>query len=80
MDIRVFPAVPGSFIRYTTPPRTVQVRGGSVFTGAWQRIPFDCPERLTCVLCTHREDTRPSLRAFLDILKGLYRDAVAFPL
>ena len=26
------------------------------------------------------EDSRPSLKAFLDVLKGLYRDAVAFPL
>ena len=45
---------------------------------AW--IPFDCPEHFSCVLCTHKDDSRPSLKAFLDILKDLYRKAVAFPL
>ena len=49
-------------------------------SGQFAWIPFDCPEHFSCVLCTHREDARPSLRAFLEILKGLYRDAVAFPL
>ena len=49
-------------------------------SGQFAWIPFDCPEHFSCVLCTHREDARPALRAFLDILKGLYRDAVAFPL
>jgi DNA-binding transcriptional LysR family regulator len=50
------------------------------YSGQFAWIPFDCPEHFSCVLCTHREDARPSLRAFLEILKGLYRDAVAFPL
>ena len=45
---------------------------------AW--IPFDCKESFSCVLCTHKNDNRPSLIHFLDILKKLYRDAVAFPL
>ena len=45
---------------------------------AW--IPFDCRESLSCVLCTHREDRRPSVTAFVDTLKKLYTDAVAFPL
>ena len=45
---------------------------------AW--IPFDCAESFSCVLCTHKEDNRPSLKAFLDMLKRLYQDAVAFPL
>ena len=45
---------------------------------AW--IPFDCKEGFSCVLCTHKEDQRDSLKTFLDILKKLYSDAVAFPL
>ena len=49
-------------------------------SGQFAWIPFDCEEQLSCVLCAHRDDNRPSLRAFLTILKGLYRDAVAFPL
>ena len=49
-------------------------------SGQFAWIPFDCKETFSCVLCTHREDGRPSLRAFIDVLQGLYRDAVAFPL
>ena len=49
-------------------------------SGQFAWIPFNCEERFSCVLCTHKEDTRPSLAAFLDILKKLYADAVAFPL
>ena len=45
---------------------------------AW--IPFDCKESFSCVLCTHKNDNRPSLSAFIGILKKLYNDAVAFPL
>ena len=49
-------------------------------SGQFAWIPFDCAERFSCVLCSHRDDQRPSLAAFLEILKGLYRSAVAFPL
>ena len=49
-------------------------------SGQFAWIPFDCKEAFTCVLCTHRDDNRPSLKAFLGILKKLYDDAVAFPL
>ena len=49
-------------------------------SGQFAWIPFDCTERFSCVLCTHRDDRRPSLAAFLKILKTLYADAVAFPL
>ena len=45
---------------------------------AW--IPFDCKESFSCVLCTHKEDQRESLKTFIDILKKLYSEAVAFPL
>ena len=49
-------------------------------SGQFAWIPFDCKESFSCVLCTHREDSRPGLKAFLDTLKKLYKDAVAFPL
>ena len=49
-------------------------------SGQFAWIPFDCKESFTCVLCTHKEDQRESLKTFLAILKKLYRDAVAFPL
>ena len=49
-------------------------------SGQFAWIPYDCEETFSCVLCTHKADRRPSVTAFLDILKGLYREAVAFPL
>lgn len=49
-------------------------------SGQFAWIPFDCREQFSCVLCTHKEDVRPALQAFLDTLKTLYRQAVAFPL
>ena len=49
-------------------------------SGQFAWIPYDCPERFSCVLCTHKNDNRPSLRAFLVLLQNLYREAVAFPL
>ena len=49
-------------------------------SGQFAWVPFDCRETFSCVLCTHKADNRPSLAAFLGILKKLYRDAVAFPL
>ena len=49
-------------------------------SGQFAWTPFDCPEQFSCVLCTHREDQRPSLKTFLSVLISLYRDAVAFPL
>lgn len=49
-------------------------------SGQFAWIPYDCRESFSCVLCTHREDHRESMRAFLDLLKRLYREAVAFPL
>ena len=64
----------------------IRVRHGLAVTGlgvkngqfAW--IPFDCRESFSCVLCTHKEDQRDSLKTFLGILKKLYSAAVAFPL
>ena len=49
-------------------------------SGQFAWIPFECEESFSCVLCTHRDDKRESLRAFLGILKKLYTEAVAFPL
>ena len=49
-------------------------------SGQFAWIPFDCNESFSCVLCTHRDDNRESLRSFVELLKKLYREAVAFPL
>ena len=45
---------------------------------AW--IPFDCRESFSCVLCTHKADSRPGVAAFVGILQKLFKEAVAFPL
>ena len=49
-------------------------------SGQFAWIPFDCAESFTCVLCTHKDDNRRSLSAFISILRKLYDEAVAFPL
>lgn len=49
-------------------------------SGQLARIPFDCDESFSCVLCTHRDDGRKQLSAFISILKKLCDEAVAFPL
>jgi DNA-binding transcriptional LysR family regulator len=49
-------------------------------SGQFAWIPFDCEESFSCVLCTHKEDHRKSLKEFLSIMKQLYTNAVAFPL
>lgn len=49
-------------------------------SGQFAWIPFDCKETFSCVLCTHREDERRTLAAFISTLSKLYREAVAFPL
>ena len=49
-------------------------------SGQFAWIPFDCKESFSCVLCTHKEDDRSSLKSFIDLLSKLYREAVAFPL
>ncbi len=49
-------------------------------SGQFAWIPFDCRESFSCVLCTHKEDKRESLRDFISIIKKLYSEAIAFPL
>ena len=49
-------------------------------SGQFAWIPFECKESFDCVLLTHRDDSRESLKVFLSILKKLYEEAVAFPL
>lgn len=49
-------------------------------SGQFAWIPFDCSECFSCVLCTHRDDGRPAVAAFIAVLKKLYKDAIAFPL
>ena len=45
---------------------------------AW--IPFDCKEKFSCQLLTHKNDARESVAVFIGLLKQLYESAVAFPL
>lgn len=49
-------------------------------SGQFAWVPFDCKEKFSCVLCTHKDDNREPLSAFIKILKKLYNEAVAFPL
>ncbi|MBQ1492082.1 MAG: LysR family transcriptional regulator [Blautia sp.] len=49
-------------------------------SGQFAWIPFDCEESFSCVLCTHKEDQRLSVKEFLSVLVKLYTEAVAFPL
>jgi DNA-binding transcriptional LysR family regulator len=49
-------------------------------SGQFAWTPFDCKENFSCVLCTHRNDNRDSLKTFVDILKKIYIEAVAFPM
>ena len=41
-------------------------------TGEFAWIPFDCPETIPCVLCTHKTEKRSSVNTFIDILQELY--------
>jgi len=49
-------------------------------SGQFAWIPFDCEESFHCQLLTHKTDQRESLARFLNILRTLYSEAVAFPL
>ena len=49
-------------------------------SGQFAWIPYECRESFSCVLCTHKEDQRPSVKAFIATLEKLYAEAVAFPL
>ena len=49
-------------------------------SGQFAWIPFDCRESFSCVLCTHKNDARDGVNEFIEVLKCLYLEAVAFPL
>ena len=49
-------------------------------SGQFAWTPFDCRESFSCVLCTHKNDARDGVNEFIEVLKGLYLEAVAFPL
>ena len=49
-------------------------------SGQFAWTPFDYKESFSCVLCTHKNDAREGVIKFVEILKRLYREAVAFPL
>ena len=37
---------------------------------AW--TPFDCEETISCVLCTHKDDTRETVRDFVELMRDHY--------
>ena len=39
---------------------------------AW--IPFDCPERVSCVLCTHAGEKNEKVLEFVKVLQKIYRE------
>ena len=49
-------------------------------SGQFAWVPYDCKDTFHCVLVTHRHDERKCISDFLSVIKGLYDDAVAFPL
>lgn len=49
-------------------------------SGQFAWTPFDCRESFSCVLCTHKNDARDGVNEFIEVLRGLYLEAVAFPL
>ena len=42
-------------------------------SGQFAWIPFDCPEDFPCVLCTHSDDQRGEVLAFVHTLQELYK-------
>lgn len=48
--------------------------------GEFEWVPFDCMERIGCVLGYHREDTRESTRCFIELAQAAYTHADAIPL
>ena len=45
---------------------------------AW--IPFNCPETVSCVLCTHESEQKESVHEFVKLLQRIYREHSDFPL
>ena len=45
---------------------------------AW--IPFDCPETVSCVLCTHASEERKTVFNFVKLLQRIYKDNANFKL
>ena len=40
---------------------------------------FDCPEKISCVLCTHSDEKRECVTEFVRLLQKIYRDNQGFP-
>ncbi len=49
-------------------------------SGQFAWIPYDSKAVFNCVLLSHKNDSRECVSTFIDILKKLYKEAVAFPL
>ena len=46
--------------------------------GEFSWTPFDCPEKIKCVLCTHSGDKRESVSDFVRLLQEIYKNRPEF--
>ena len=44
---------------------------------AW--TPFDCEEKISCVVCTHSDNKNESVLNFVQILQDFYKQNIDFP-
>ena len=44
---------------------------------AW--TPFDCDEKISCVICTHSDNKNPAVLEFIKILQNFYTQNINFP-
>ena len=48
--------------------------------GEFTWIPFDCPETISCVLCSHANDPRQDIQDFIYVLQQIYQKKTPFPI
>ena len=48
-------------------------------SGEFAWTPFDCEETVPCVLCTHKQERRKEVLAFVKLLQGIYKSRPEFP-
>ncbi|MBQ9376983.1 MAG: LysR family transcriptional regulator, partial [Schwartzia sp.] len=47
-------------------------------SGAFAWTPFACEETVPCVLCTHKQERRAEVLAFVELLQGIYQSRPDF--
>ena len=48
-------------------------------SGEFAWTPFGCEETVPCVLCTHKQERRKEVLAFVKLLQGIYKSRPEFP-